>query len=137
MQAELARSGGAAATSVRRAPASLDEDVRRTLRTSRTYFASHALLLLAGLISMPLLTRLLSKTEYGFLSVILTTTSMLAVLGGLGFGDAAVRHLPGQRRRGAERGARPTASDQRRSGRAALGHRRGRRPRRRSRADHA
>jgi O-antigen/teichoic acid export membrane protein len=58
---------------------------------SGTYFAAQALLLLAGLISMPVTTRLLSKSEYGLLSVAFTAAAVLSLIGRLGLGDAALR----------------------------------------------
>jgi O-antigen/teichoic acid export membrane protein len=67
---------------------------------SGTYFAAQVLLLLAGLVSMPLMTRLLSKAEYGRLGIALTAAAVLAGVGRLGFGDAAVRLYSEYRQRG-------------------------------------
>ncbi len=58
---------------------------------SGAYFTSYLLLVLAGLVSMPIMTRLLSKADYGLLSLVFAAVSVLAVVGGLGFGEAAVR----------------------------------------------
>src|ERR1700687_3910316 len=65
--------------------------VRGVVAASGAYFMAHALLVLIGLVSMPIMTRLLSKAEYGLLSLIFATVSVLAVVGGLGFGEAVVR----------------------------------------------
>lgn len=55
------------------------------------YYAAHALIIIAGLISMPIMTRLLSKSEYGLLGLVYLTAAVFALIGGLGFGEAAVR----------------------------------------------
>ena len=67
------------------------ERVRAVVAASGAYFTSNLLLLLAGLVSMPIMTRLLSKADYGLLSLMFATVSVLAVVGGSGFGEAAVR----------------------------------------------
>ncbi len=58
---------------------------------SGAYYLAHALLIVAGLISMPIMTRLLSKAEYGLLGLVYLTATVFALIGGLGFGEAAVR----------------------------------------------
>jgi O-antigen/teichoic acid export membrane protein len=58
---------------------------------SGAYFLARALLMVAGLISMPILTRLLSKEEYGLLSLFFATVTILVVVGQLGFGEATLR----------------------------------------------
>jgi len=60
-------------------------------RASIVYYASHALLLAAGLISLPLTTRLLSKAEYGVLSLAFASIAVLTLVAGLGLGSAAMR----------------------------------------------
>src|SRR5205814_7527980 len=67
------------------------ERMRAVLSAAGAYFTSNLLLLVAGLVSMPIMTRLLSKEDYGLLSLIFATVAVLAVVGGLGFGEAAVR----------------------------------------------
>jgi len=67
------------------------ERMRAVLSAAGTYLTSNLLLLVAGLVSMPIMTRLLSKSDYGLLSLIFATVAVLAVVGGLGFGEAAVR----------------------------------------------
>jgi O-antigen/teichoic acid export membrane protein len=61
------------------------------LAASRTYFASRVLLIVSGLVSMPLLTRLLTKQEYGLLSLIFAIVSVLTIAGTLGFSEATLR----------------------------------------------
>src|SRR5437870_3031488 len=71
--------------------------MRSAVAASGTYFTSYLLIVLAGRVSMPIMTRLLSKSDYGLLSLIFATVSVLTAVGGLGFGEAAVR-LYGERR---------------------------------------
>jgi len=58
---------------------------------SGAYYAAYGLVIVAGLISMPIMTRLLSKAEYGLLGLVYATASVFALIGGMGFGEAAVR----------------------------------------------
>lgn len=67
---------------------------------SGAYYAAHAFVVVAGLISMPIMTRLLSKAEYGLLGLVYATASIFALVGGMGFGEAAVRLYGEQRQRG-------------------------------------
>lgn len=60
-------------------------------RASIVYYASHALLLAAGLISLPITTRLLSKAEYGVLSLAFASIAVLTLVAGMGLGSAAMR----------------------------------------------
>lgn len=66
-------------------------DLLAVARASGIYYAAHALLLLAGLISLPITTRLLSKAEYGLLSLVFATIAALTLVAGLGLGSAATR----------------------------------------------
>jgi len=70
------------------------------LRGHAAYFGAHLLVALAGLVSMPILTRLLSKADYGLLGLVLTAVPIAAMLAGLGLGDATVRLYPEARARG-------------------------------------
>ncbi|MDX2165620.1 MAG: oligosaccharide flippase family protein [Deltaproteobacteria bacterium] len=72
--------------------------MRSAATASSVYFGAHALMIGASLISMPILTRLLSKPEYGLVSLLFSTVTILAVVGGMGFGEATVRFY-GERRR--------------------------------------
>jgi O-antigen/teichoic acid export membrane protein len=72
------------------------------ITASGAYYVAYGLLVVAGLISLPIMTRLLSKAEYGLLGLIYSTVSVLAVIGGMGFGEAAVRLYGEHRRRGLE-----------------------------------
>ncbi len=74
----------------------------RFAAVSGTYFTAHALLIVAGLVSMPVTTRLLPKEEYGLLSLVFATVSILAVVGTLGFGEATVRLYTERRTHGPE-----------------------------------
>jgi O-antigen/teichoic acid export membrane protein len=72
--------------------------MRSAATASGVYFGAHALMIGASLISMPILTRLLSRPEYGLVNLMFSTVTILAVVGGMGFGEATVR-LYGERRR--------------------------------------
>jgi O-antigen/teichoic acid export membrane protein len=72
-------------------------ELRSAATASSVYFGAQALLIGASLISMPILTRLLSKTEYGLVSLIFSTVTIIAVVGGMGLGEATVRFY-GERR---------------------------------------
>lgn len=63
----------------------------RLLRHSSTYTASNALLTVAGFISFPILTRLLSVPDYGVLALVGTTLSLEVSLGKLGIQQSIVR----------------------------------------------
>jgi len=71
--------------------------LRSAATASGIYFGAHVLLIGASLISMPILTRVLSKAEYGLLSLIFANVTILTVVGGLGLGEATVRFC-GERR---------------------------------------
>lgn len=60
-------------------------------RATAGYSTLQLFLLVAGLISMPLTTRLLSKTEYGLLSLVFATLAVLTTLASAGLGNAGVR----------------------------------------------
>lgn len=68
---------------------------------SSGYFISQALIMLAGFVSMPVMTRLLSRAEYGLLNLVLASVSILALFGRLGFPQAITRFFPERRREGA------------------------------------
>lgn len=78
-----------------------DGSLRSTAVASGTYFTSHLLLVAIGLVSLPIMTRLLSKADYGLLGLVLTMVSVLAVVGGLGLGEAVVRQYGALRADGA------------------------------------
>jgi O-antigen/teichoic acid export membrane protein len=75
--------------------------MRSVATASGVYFGAQALLIGASLVSMPILTRLLSKAEYGLLSLIFANVTILAVVGGLGLGEATVRFYGERRKDGA------------------------------------
>jgi len=74
--------------------------LRSAATASGVYFGAHALMIGASLISMPILTRLLSKAEYGLVSLLFSTVTVIAVVGGMGFGEATVRFYGERRREG-------------------------------------
>jgi O-antigen/teichoic acid export membrane protein len=61
------------------------------VRTSGAYFLAQGVLILSGFISMPIMTRLLSREEYGLLSLTFTTVAVVVIVTSLGLGDATVR----------------------------------------------
>ena len=64
---------------------------RYALTASGVYFFFQALRMVAGFVSMPVLTRALTKEEYGLLNLTLATVGILALVGRLGFSEAIVR----------------------------------------------
>jgi O-antigen/teichoic acid export membrane protein len=74
--------------------------IRSAATASGVYFSAQALFIGASLISMPILTRLLSKAEYGLVSLIFGTVTIFAVLGGMGLGEATVRFYGERRKQG-------------------------------------
>ena len=74
--------------------------LRSAATASGVYFGAHALMIGASLISMPILTRLLSKAEYGLVSLLFSTVTVIAVVSGMGFGEATVRFYGERRREG-------------------------------------
>lgn len=65
------------------------------------YFMGQALLMLAGLVSMPIMTRLLSKEEYGIMSLVFLTLTWLSTLARLGFTQSVTRFYAEYRQQGA------------------------------------
>ena len=63
----------------------------RTLRDTSGYMAGQIALLLAGFLTFPLFTRLMSRSDYGTLSLINTSLSLLLLILGLGLPNAVVR----------------------------------------------
>lgn len=76
--------------------------LRTTATASGTYFISHTLLAVAGLVSMPIMTRLLSKEDYGLLGLTFAVVSVLAVIAGCGLGEASVRMYSERRAEGVD-----------------------------------
>ena len=64
----------------------------QALSASGVYFGFQALRLAAGLVSMPVLTRALSKEDYGLLNLVLATVGILSLVGRLGFAEAMTRY---------------------------------------------
>lgn len=74
--------------------------LRSAAAASGVYFGAHVLLIGASVISLPILTRLLSKAEYGLVSLSFTTVTVLAVVAGMGLGEATVRFYGERRKEG-------------------------------------
>lgn len=77
---------------------------------SSHYLVAQIACMVAGIISMPILTRLLSKDEYGKLSLILLSVSFLASFGRLGIPQSITRHFPEYREQGGNAARRYTAT---------------------------
>jgi O-antigen/teichoic acid export membrane protein len=73
---------------------------RAALTASGTYFLFQALRAAAGFISMPVLTRAMSKEQYGLLNITLATVGVLVLAGRLGFAEAATRFYYERSRQG-------------------------------------
>jgi O-antigen/teichoic acid export membrane protein len=74
---------------------------RGIIASSGGYFASEAMLMLAKFFSMPVLTRLLSREEYGLLNLVWASVGILALVGRLGFPQAMIRFFVERRQQGA------------------------------------
>ena len=83
-------------------PRSPADGFRSVARASGIYYVSHALLVVAGVISMPITTRLLSREQYGLLSLAFATIAVLTLVAGLGLGSAAMRLYHDARRKGSQ-----------------------------------
>lgn len=68
--------------------------VVRTLRDVSGYMAGQVGLLIAGFLTFPVFTRLMSRADYGALALINTTLSLLLLILGLGLPNAVVRFFP-------------------------------------------
>ncbi|MCK6554772.1 lipopolysaccharide biosynthesis protein [Candidatus Binatia bacterium] len=73
---------------------------RGVIASSAIYYAAHAIGMLAGLLSMPVTTRLLSREEFGVLSLVLVTVTLIGAFGRLGFPQATTRFYATWRTRG-------------------------------------
>jgi len=71
--------------------------------SSAGYFISQTLAMLGGFVSMPILTRLLSKEEYGVLNLVFASIAILLIVGQLGFPQATVRFYTEERHEGRTR----------------------------------
>lgn len=65
---------------------------RSTAKHSAVYLIGTALSRVAGLIMLPLYTRVLSASEYGVMELLGFTTDIISMLVGLGIGTAVTRH---------------------------------------------
>ena len=77
--------------------------IRLTLSSSGGYFAAQLVLMLAGLVSLPIMTRLLTKEEYGRLNLVLASVAILVLVGQLGFPQATTRFFSEREREGGRR----------------------------------
>jgi len=67
-------------------------DLRTFFKQSSQYLAGQGLIMLAGFASFPILTRILSVSEYGVLSLVTSTVSILLAFSKLGLNHASVRY---------------------------------------------
>jgi O-antigen/teichoic acid export membrane protein len=67
---------------------------------SSHYFVGQILLLLAGFISMPVMTRLLTKEEYGTMSLVFLTLTWLSTIARLGFAQSVTRFYAEHKKKG-------------------------------------
>lgn len=65
--------------------------LRSLLKHASNYTIGNALMIVAGLVSFPILTRVLSVDEYGVMGLIATALTLLVALGKLGMQHATVR----------------------------------------------
>jgi O-antigen/teichoic acid export membrane protein len=76
---------------------------RLALAASGTYLLFQLLRTAAGFISMPVLTRSMTKEEYGLLNLTLATVGILVLVGRLGFAEAAMRFYYERSKQGVRR----------------------------------
>ena len=65
--------------------------VRHLFSQSSSYFVGRVLLMLAGLVSMPILTRILTKEDYGLMSLVFSALTMISTIMACGFPQATNR----------------------------------------------
>jgi len=73
---------------------------RGVIASSAVYYAAQAIGMVAGFVSMPVTTRLLSREEYGVLSLVLVTVTLIGAFGRLGFPQATTRFYAERRAQG-------------------------------------
>lgn len=73
---------------------------RRFVSAAAAYFGTQILLTMAGFVSMPVTTRLLSKAEYGTLNLVLASVGIMVVIGQMGFPQATTRFFAERHRQG-------------------------------------
>lgn len=66
-------------------------DIKKLFKHSSNYFLGQILLMMAGFISFPLYTRILSIRDYGYLGLITTTIMLIVVVSKLGLQHSIVR----------------------------------------------
>ncbi|MEK7285821.1 MAG: oligosaccharide flippase family protein [Nitrospirota bacterium] len=64
---------------------------KQLVKNSTIYFLGHLLAMVPGLISMPIMTRILEKEEYGTMVLINVTISLIGLIAGFGIQDAVMR----------------------------------------------
>ncbi|MHB8762740.1 MAG: lipopolysaccharide biosynthesis protein [Deferrisomatales bacterium] len=85
-------------------------EYRKLAKHSSRYLVAQLAAMAAGVISMPILARVLTKDEYGKLSLVLLSVSFLAAFGRLGIPQSITRHFPEYRSQGPDAARRYTAS---------------------------
>jgi O-antigen/teichoic acid export membrane protein len=76
--------------------------VRDLFSQSSSYFVGRVLLMLAGLISMPILTRILTKEDYGLMSLVFSALTMISTVMACGFPQATTRLIAEYEAKGRE-----------------------------------
>jgi O-antigen/teichoic acid export membrane protein len=69
----------------------MDSILRKMVKQSSHYFAGNIIIFLALLIALPIFTRIFSRAEYGIISIVTITVSILSVIALCGFPQSAVR----------------------------------------------
>lgn len=69
----------------------MDSILRKMVKQSSHYFAGNIIIFLASFISLPIFTRIFSRAEYGIMSIVTITVSILSVIALCGFPQSAVR----------------------------------------------
>ena len=65
--------------------------IKHLFSQSSSYFVGRVLLMLAGLVSMPILTRILTKEDYGLMSLVFSALTMISTIMACGFPQATTR----------------------------------------------
>lgn len=65
--------------------------LKQLFSQSSSYFVGRLLMMVAGLISMPILTRILTKEDYGLMSLVFSALTMISTIMACGFPQATTR----------------------------------------------
>ena len=75
-------------------------DIKKLFKQSSYYFIGHVLIMLAGFISLPILTRILSVSEYGAFGLVTATVFILVAISKFGAQYSAVRYYNEYKKKG-------------------------------------